>query len=193
MFFHLIFLMCFCVNHNYGAYIYAMDEEEYQIISSLTKDGRRFLMPLQERTKAQKTAYVKYWRLKVKLSIDENGLLLFEGKKVLKNGEIKKCVKKTFSKSKSVGYKKIRTQALDGYAGLRRNNILTVTLNDAEFKKFTNKAAPRQVTATEVSYHYIYTPIFIFILSSLTEETFVTETFARSKNPRDSWINFCEL
>ena len=183
MFFHLIFLMCFCVNHNYGAYIHAMDEEEYQIISSLIKDGRRFLMPLQERTKAQKTAYVKYWRLKVKLSIDENGLLLFEGKKVLKNGEIKKCVKKTFSKSKSVGYKKIRTQALDGYAGLRRNNILTVTLNDAEFKKFTNKAAPRQVTATEVSYHYIYTPIFYFYFILFNRRNFCYRNVCKVKKP----------
>ena len=173
-----------------------MNKEEYQIISNLIKDGGRFLMPPQERTKAQKKE-LKYWRLKEKLSIDKNGLLLFEGKKVLKKGEIKKCVKKTFSKSKSVGYKKIRTRALDGYAGLSRNNILTVTSNDAEFKKFTmkftNKTAPRPVTATEVSYHYIYTPIFILITSSLTEETFVTETFERSKNPPDSWINFCEL
>ena len=89
MFFHLFFLMCSCVNHNYDAYIHAMNEEEYQIISNLIKDGGRFLMSPQERTKAQKTAYVKYWRLKEKLSIDKNGLLLFEGKKVLEKGEIK--------------------------------------------------------------------------------------------------------
>ena len=106
-------------------------------------------------------------------------------------------MKKTFSKSKSVGYKKIRARALDGYAGLSCNNILTVTSNDAEFNKstvkFTNEAAPRPVKSTEVSYHYIYTLIFILVSSTLTEETFVTERFSRSKNPRDSWINFCEL
>ena len=106
-------------------------------------------------------------------------------------------MKKTFSKNKSVGYKKIRTIELDGYAGLRRSNILTVTSNDAEFKKFTvkftNKAARRPMTATEVSYHYMYTPILILLSSSITEKTFVTETFATSKNPRDSWIIFCKL
>ena len=75
--------MCFCVNHNYGAYIHAMKDEGYQIISNLIKDGIRFLMSPQEITKAQKTAYVKPWRLKEKLSIDKNGLLLFEGKKIL--------------------------------------------------------------------------------------------------------------
>ena len=75
--------MCFCVNHNYGAYIHVMKDEGYQIISNLIKDGIRFLMSPQEITKAQKTAYVKRWRLKEKLSIDKNGLLLFEGKKIL--------------------------------------------------------------------------------------------------------------
>ena len=49
----------------------------------------KFLMSLQERTKAQKTAYVKCRRLKEKLPIDKNILLLFEGKKVLKKWEIK--------------------------------------------------------------------------------------------------------
>ena len=154
-------------------------------------------MSLQEKTKAQKTAYVKYWTLKEKLSIDKNGLLLFEGKKVLKKGKIKKCVKKTFSKSKSVGYQKIRTRALDGHAGLSRKNILTVTLNDEKFKKFTvkftKKTASRPVAATEVNYLYICNPIFVFISSSLAEETFVKETFARSKNPLGFWINVCEL
>ena len=82
--------MCFCVNHNYGANIHAMNEEEYYIISNLMKDGGRFLISPQERTKAQKTAYVRYWRLKEKLSINKNGLLLFEGKTVLEKGEIKK-------------------------------------------------------------------------------------------------------
>ena len=81
--------MCFCVNHNYGTYIHSMNEEEYQIITNMIKAGGRFLMSPQERTKAQKPAYVEYWRLKDKLSIDKNGLLLFEGNKVLKKGEIK--------------------------------------------------------------------------------------------------------
>ena len=197
MFFHVIFLMCFYVNHSYDACIHAINEVEYQIMSNLIKDGGRTLISLQERAKTQKTADVKKWRLKEKLSNGKNGLLLFERSKALKRGEIKKSVKKTFSKRKSLGNKKIRSRALDGYTRLSRNNILMVTLNDAAFRnfmmKFTNKAAPRPVTTTEISYHYIYTPFFILISSSLTEETFVTETFARSKNPRDSWIIFCEL
>ena len=85
--------------------------------------------------------------------------------------------KRPFQRASPCGIKKIRTQTLDGYAELTRNNILMVTSNDVEFKKFTvkftNKTAPRPVTATEVSSHYIYTLILIFIL---TKETLITET-----------------
>ena len=51
--------MCFYVNHNYDAYIHAINEVEYQIMSNLIKDGGRTLISLQERAKAQKTADVK--------------------------------------------------------------------------------------------------------------------------------------
>ena len=37
--------------------------------------------------------------------MDENGLLLYQGRKVLKKYEIKKCVSKTFKESKFAGYK----------------------------------------------------------------------------------------
>ena len=66
-------------------------------------------MSPQERTKARKTAYVKYWRLKEMLSIDKNGLLLFEGKKVLKKREIKKSAGKTpFQRASPWGIKKLQ-------------------------------------------------------------------------------------
>lgn len=41
-------------------------------------------MPPNERSRLEKSAYVKYWRLKEKLSIGPTGLLLFEGRRVLK-------------------------------------------------------------------------------------------------------------
>ena len=44
------------MNHNYGAYVHTMNQEEYQIISYLIKDGGIFLMSPQEGTKVQKTA-----------------------------------------------------------------------------------------------------------------------------------------
>ena len=62
----------------------------------------------------------------------------------MKKGEIKKCVQKDLYKEQFVGYKKIRNRTLDEYARLSRKNILTVTSNDAEFKKFTGKFTKRQ-------------------------------------------------
>ena len=63
--------------------IHVINEEEYQIMSNLIKDGGRTLISPQERAKAQKTANVKYWRLKEKLPIGKNWLLLFERSKAL--------------------------------------------------------------------------------------------------------------
>ena len=148
-----ITLLLFCLKCVSGGFIHAMKEEEYNIISRLVKDGK-CLIPVQERTKAEKSAYMKFWRIREKLSLDKNGKLLYEGKRVLKKTEVKNCVSKTFNKSKCVDYKKLRTRALDGYAGISRGNILKVTTNDAEFKKFnvkfTNKAIPKPVTAKGV-------------------------------------------
>ena len=111
-------------------------------------------MPPNERSRLEKSAYVKYWRLTEKLSIGPTGLLLFEGRRVLKKGEIKKCVTKTFNKSKSGGYKKLQKRAEDSYAGISRREILKVTQNDPDFKKFTvkftNKGVPRPVIAKKV-------------------------------------------
>lgn len=165
MFMKVIILVCFYVSHILGAYIHAMKKEEYEIISQLLKKDGRFTVPSKDRTKEQRSAYVKYWRLKEKLSLGAHGLLLLEGKRVLKKDEVKQCVSKTFKKSKSVGYKKLRTRALDGYAGISRSNILRVTSNDAEFKRFTvkfrNKAIPRPVTANEV--RLFVSPSFTFV------------------------------
>jgi hypothetical protein len=144
-----------------------MNKEEYEIITGLVKNDGRLLVPPNERTKTQRSAYVKYWRLKEKLSLDVNGLLLFQGKRVLKKGEIKKCVSKIFKKSKSAGYKKLRTRALDGYAGISRRNILKVTSRDAEFKrftvKFTNKVIPKPVVTREVSIVFFNCMSFFYI------------------------------
>ena len=130
-----------------------MKEEEYQFICDIVRLGRCDI-PVAERTREQKSAYIKYWRHKDKLTLDENGRLLYEGHVVLKEKDVKKCVAKAFHLSKSAGYKKIRTRALDGYAGLSRRNILQVTGNDPKYKKFTvkftNKATPKPIVAKGV-------------------------------------------
>jgi len=64
-----------------------------------------------------------------------------------------------FQKNKSSGYKKLRTQA-DGYAGLSNREILKVTNNDIQYKRFTarftNKAALKPISDYSFKYHIIY-------------------------------------
>ena len=52
------------MNHNCGAYVRDMNEEEYQIISNLIKDGGRFSMSPQKRIKAQKNCLCKVVEIK---------------------------------------------------------------------------------------------------------------------------------
>ena len=89
----------------------------------------------------------------------------------MKKGEVKKCIAKTFRRSKSAGYKKIRSRTLDGYAGLSRGSMLKVTKNDPDFKrfkfKFTNKLLLRPVIAREVKYFdyfILHTGFSVFLL-----------------------------
>jgi len=144
------------IGYTFGKFIHAMSQTEYNIIKDLVINDGKFRISPCHRTKEQRSGYVKYWRLKDRLSVDENGLLLYEGRRILKKGEIKKCVAKTFRKSKTAGYKKLRSRALDGYAGISRGNILKITKNDPNFRrftvKFTNKPLLKPVIAKEVRY-----------------------------------------
>ena len=94
-------------------------------------------IPKNSRTKAHKNAYVKYWRLKSDLTLDNNGLLLFNGKRVLKKKELTSVVAKAFRKNKSADYKKLRTGAADSYIGLSDGDILRITKNNVKYKRFT--------------------------------------------------------
>ena len=74
------------------------------------------------------------------------------------NGKLKSAVDKTFKKSKSGGYKKLRTRIADGYTGLSNREMLKVT-NNIKYKKFTrftNKVAPKPGIASKVNSAYCY-------------------------------------
>ena len=63
-------------------------------------------------------------------------------------------MEKTIKKCKSAGYKKIHHRAGDGYAGLRKRQVLKrVTKNERLRKfnvRFTNKAKPRPVSVKRI-------------------------------------------
>ena len=76
-----------------------MEEEEYEVIKKLVVGD--FNVPVSKRTRLQKSAIIKFWRLKAGLGIDDKGNLLYENRRVVKKSEIKKIVTKTFVKKKS--------------------------------------------------------------------------------------------
>ena len=87
------------------------------------KNDGLFFVPPHTRTRKPKSGYMKYWRLKERLSLYKDELLLFERKRVLKKDEIRQCAAKTFKEIVSVGYKKSRLRAIDGYARISQTNI----------------------------------------------------------------------
>ena len=76
-------------------------------------------------------------------SIDFEGNLLYEKKKITKKSDVKRIVTKTFIKNKSGECRKIRARAADGYLRLSKQNVLNVTEHDLKFRRFnarfTNK------------------------------------------------------
>ena len=121
---------------------------------------QRFNVPVAERSRLQKSALVKFWRLKNKLSVDSDENLLYDRKKVVRKGDIQKVVKKTFKKNKSGGHRKLRSRAADGYSGSSKLEILKVTKSDPTFHRFNvrfnNKAAHTPVLAKKVFYLHKY-------------------------------------
>ena len=57
----------------------------------------------------------------------------------MENNEVKKIVKEAFDKSKSAGYKKIRTRVAASYTGLSNKKILEITKGVIQYKQFSVK------------------------------------------------------
>ena len=71
-----------------------------------------FNVPVADRTRLQKSAYVKLWRLRKGLSIDLEGNLLHKKKKIVKKSDVKrkKLETKIFIKNKSGRCRKLEQE-----------------------------------------------------------------------------------
>ena len=149
-----VFILTIIINLNSsdGGYIHPMEEEEYEVIKKLVVGD--FNVPVSKRTRLQKSAIIKFWRLKAGLGIDDKGNLLYENRRVVKKSEIKKIVIKAFVKNKSGGHHKIQARAAGAYAGVSNREVLKVASNDGKFRRFnahfTSKAVPKPVGAKKV-------------------------------------------
>ena len=82
----LIAIVVFSSASKRGSYIHAMVDEEYDIIIKDFFTGN-FNVPVADRTRLQKSAYVKFWRLRKGLSVDFEANLLYEKKKIIQKSD----------------------------------------------------------------------------------------------------------
>ena len=106
-------------------YVHSMSPEQYNVILKLVK--KTFNKPVRERSTLENSAITKYYRRKESFSLGKDGLLLFEGKKVVRKDEVSKYVASTFHKIKSGGVKKLRGRAANSLAGLSEKRIFKIT------------------------------------------------------------------
>ena len=156
----LAFLSCFILGcctfgaEKRGGYLHPLSDEAYETILLLVQGN--FNVPVAERTREQRNAVVRYWRQRDRFHLGPQSTptLYFDGKKVVKKSSIASLVAKTFDEAKAGGCKKLRNRAAASFAGLSKRNILRVTNNEVKYRihnvKFTNKAAPRPVTARTI-------------------------------------------
>ena len=80
--------------------------------------------------------------------------MLYEKVRIVKKGDVKWIVKKTFIKTKYGGCHKIRATAADSYSRLSKWNVFKVTENILRFRRFnarfTNKAVHKPIRALKV-------------------------------------------
>ena len=78
----------------------------------------------------------------------------YEKVKIVKKGDVKWIVTKTFIKTKYEGCSKIRARAADGYSRLSKGNVFKVTENVLKFRRFnaqfTNKTVHKPIRALKV-------------------------------------------
>ena len=93
---------------------------------------------------------------------------MIQQRQVLKKGQLKSFVDKTFEKSKSYRHKNLKTGAPDGYAGLSNREILKVTKNNIKYKRFkarfTSKAVQKPLIPSEVESAYFSIYICPFLI-----------------------------
>lgn len=91
---------------------------------------------------------MRFWRRDLfALGPEESPTLYCNGKKAVKRSDVSRTVGKTFKKTESAGYKKLKYRAADSYAGFTERQIRYVTSNNIKYRihnpVFKNKVFPK--------------------------------------------------
>ena len=128
--------------------ISTLDNETYDVFVQLIKG--EFAVPVKSRTNKQKSAVVRFWRNREKLSL-KGGMLCFNGKRVVKREKLHDVVKRMYKSSKGSGVRKIYHKLKNSYSGVVERDVHEVlaksTVHQRLNVRFENKARLRPVRA----------------------------------------------
>ena len=115
------------------------------------------LPPVKERTTAQKSTLVRYWRFKGEFTTtEENGVKVLHYKHrrlLLRESEISGVVAQEFDKSKRSGAAKIASALKDNFGGLKKRVQAALNNDKLHYKRnamFCNKATLKPIRASDV-------------------------------------------
>ncbi|XP_038044857.1 uncharacterized protein LOC119719458 [Patiria miniata] len=131
----------------------AMKAETYEVIVALLKGT--FVVPVRDRTKAERTALVRFWRNREKFSLAEDGhTLLFDGKRVVKECDLESIVKQGVAATGGGGARKLNIKLRSVYTGLSRTNVQKYIGKSNKYRplkaRLHDRATFRPITAKEV-------------------------------------------
>ena len=102
-----------------------------------------FTVPVKSRTIQQKSALVRFWRNREKLSL-RRGILCYDGKSVAKKEGVSDVVKKMYKSSKGSGVRKIYHKLKNSYSGVAERDVQKVLAKSSVHQRlnirFENKA-----------------------------------------------------
>lgn len=133
----------------------AVSDEIYDCVIKIA-NGKP-LPPVKERTSAERSAYVRYWRAKGEITVQkEKGkdVLHYRGRRMLRLSEVDKLVAEEFERTKGSGARKLVSNLRHTFVGLGRAKVQNIlnsdTLHYRKNAKFLNKATLKPIRAQDV-------------------------------------------
>ena len=133
----------------------AISDEMYDALIKLVKGEA--LPPVKERSRAEKSAFVRYWRSKGNIALQrQNGkeVLYLKDRRILRNSEISQIVTDEFHRMKGPGARKLVYSLKENFVGLSQNRIQDILNKDKSHyrrnAKFLNKATLKPIRARDV-------------------------------------------
>ena len=135
----------------------AIDDAIYDVLIRMVQGER--LPAVKDRTRAQRSAAVRYWRAHGDLSVKEEGSCKFiyskaTGRRILRFSEVQKVISDEYKRVKGSGAAKLVASLKQNFAGLSRIKVQEFLNTDKQHykrnAKFCNKARLKPIRARDV-------------------------------------------